>query len=159
IQRDLHDGAQQQFVSVALQLANARDLIGDRSAEAGRLVAAALGDLEEAIEALRRLAHGIHPPELTESGLGAALSTLAQRAPIPVNVSIKNARRMAPEVESAAYFIATEATTNAVRHAGPSHVEISVACARNELQVTVTDDGVGGASLGETTGLQGLRDR
>jgi PAS domain S-box-containing protein len=159
IQRDLHDGAQQQFVSVALQLANARDLVGEESTEAGRIVAAALADLETAIEELRRLAQGIHPAELSESGLAAALGTLAQRSPIPVKLSIKNAGRMAPEIESAAYFIATEATTNAVKHAGADHIEISVACIRNELRVTVTDDGAGGASLGETSGLQGLRDR
>jgi PAS domain S-box-containing protein len=159
IQRDLHDGAQQQFVSVALQLANARDLIADQSTEAGRLVATALADLENAIEELRRLAHGIHPAELSESGLEAALSTLAQRSPVPVTVSINNAGRMAPEIESAAYFIATEATTNAVKHARANHIGISVACARNELCVTVTDDGAGGASLRDTSGLQGLRDR
>jgi PAS domain S-box-containing protein len=159
IQRDLHDGAQQQFVSVALQLANARDVIADESTEAGRLIAAALADLEQAIEELRRLAHGIHPAELSESGLEAALGTLAQRSPVPVTLSVGNAARMAPEIESAAYFIATEATTNAVKHAGASHIEIAVACARDELCVTITDDGAGGASLGDATGLQGLRDR
>jgi PAS domain S-box-containing protein len=159
IQRDLHDGAQQQFVSVALQLSNARDLIGDQSTEAGRLVGAALADLESAIDELRRLAHGIHPAELSESGLEAALSTLAQRSPVPVNVSMSHAERMAPEIESAAYFIATEATTNAVKHASANHIEISVARAPTGLRVTVTDDGVGGTSLGDTAGLQGLRDR
>jgi PAS domain S-box-containing protein len=159
IQRDLHDGAQQQFVSVALQLANARDVIADESTEAGRLVAAALADLEHAIEELRRLAHGIHPAELSESGLEAALGTLARRSPVPVTLSVGNAARVAPEIESAAYFIATEATTNAVKHAGASHIEIAVACARDELCVTITDDGAGGASLGDATGLQGLSDR
>jgi PAS domain S-box-containing protein len=159
IQRDLHDGAQQQFISVALQLANARDLIGDQSAEAGGLVAAALADLENAIEQLRRLANGIHPAELSESGLEAALRTLAQRSPVPVDVSIDNAGRMPPEIESAAYFIATEATTNAIKHANANHIQISVARAPSELRVTVTDDGAGGASLGDTAGLQGLRDR
>src|SRR5262245_44043170 len=94
IQRDLHDGAQQQFVSVALQLENARGLIEDQPAEGGRLVAAALADLESAIDELRRLAHGIHPAELSESGLEAALSTLARRSPVPVNVSMNNAERM-----------------------------------------------------------------
>jgi PAS domain S-box-containing protein len=159
VQRDLHDGAQQQFVSVALQLANARDLVADESTEAGRLVAAALADLEAAIEELRRLAQGIHPAELSESGLAAALSSLAQRSAVPVDVTINNAGRMAPEIESAAYFIATEATTNAVKHASATHIEIEVARAGNELRVTVTDDGSGGASLDAATGLQGLRDR
>jgi len=159
IQRDLHDGAQQQFISVALQLANARDSIGDHTTEAGRLVGAALTDLEDAIEELRRLAHGIHPAELSESGLEAALSTLAQRSPVPVDLSINTPGRLAPEIESAAYFIVREATTNAVKHASANRIEVSVACAHNELRVEVTDDGVGGASVGLMTGLQGLRDR
>src|SRR5262245_45623954 len=108
IQRDLHDGAQQQFVSVALQLANARDTIEEASPEAGRLVAATLANLTEAIDELRRLAHGIHPAELSENGLPAALRALAERCPIPVSVSAEGSRRLAPEIESAAYFIANE---------------------------------------------------
>jgi len=159
IQRDLHDGAQQQFVSVALQLENARRLIEDQPAQAGILLAAAQSDLEDALEELRRLAHGIHPAELSERGLEAALRALALRTAVPVEVRIEKFGRPAPEIESAAYFIAAEATANAVKHATANRIDIEVTTARDELRVTVTDDGVGGASFRDGTGLQGLRDR
>jgi PAS domain S-box-containing protein len=159
IQRDLHDGAQQQFVSVALQLENARGLIEEQSPPVSRLVAAAQADLQDAIEELRRLAQGIHPPELSERGLEAALRTLAKRSAAPVNVTVERFGRLAPEIESAAYFITAEATANAVKHASANQIDIEVTSARDELRVSVTDDGVGGAALGEGTGLQGLRDR
>jgi PAS domain S-box-containing protein len=159
IQRDLHDGAQQQFVSVALQLENARGLIEEESPEASRLLATAQADLQDAIEELRRLAQGIHPAELSKSGLAAALRTLAKRSGASINVTVERFGRLAPEIESAAYFITAEATANAVKHASANQIEIDVAKARDELRVTVTDDGPGGASFGEGTGLQGLRDR
>jgi PAS domain S-box-containing protein len=159
IQRDLHDGAQQQFVSVALQLENARSLIELQSGQAGRVLAAAQGDLESAIDELRRLAQGIHPAELSERGLEAALCTLAQRSAVPVEVTVEKVGRLAPEIESAAYFIAAEATANALKHAAANAIQISVTSAREGLRVTVADDGAGGASLGDGTGLQGLCDR
>jgi PAS domain S-box-containing protein len=159
IQRDLHDGAQQQFVAVALQLENARGLIDDQPAQAGILLAAAQSDLEDALEELRRLAHGIHPAELSERGLEAALRALAQRTALPVDVTVGKFGRPAPEIESAAYFIAAEATANAVKHATANRIDIEVTSARDELRVTVTDDGAGGASFRDGTGLQGLRDR
>src|SRR5262249_43660623 len=114
IQRDLHDGAQQRFVSVALQLENARALIGADPTQAGSTLAAAQADLETALEELRRLAHGIHPAELSERGLEPALRALAQRTTVPVDVAAEKFGRPAPEIESAAYFIAAEATANAV---------------------------------------------
>jgi PAS domain S-box-containing protein len=159
IQRDLHDGAQQQFVSVALQLENARGLIEEQSPQASRLLAAAQADLQDAIEELRRLAQGIHPAELSKSGLAAALRTLAKRSAASINVTVERFGRLAPEIESAAYFITAEATANAVKHASANQIQIDVAKARDELRVTVTDDGPGGASFGDGTGLQGLRDR
>jgi PAS domain S-box-containing protein len=159
IQRDLHDGAQQQFVSIALQLEKARGLVEDQSTQAGGLIAAAQADLLDAIEELRRLAHGIHPAELSEHGLGAALRTLAQRSAVPVRVVVEKFGRVAPEIESAAYFIAAEATANAVKHASANHIEIGVTSAQEELRITVTDDGAGGASFRDGAGLQGLRDR
>ena len=159
IQRDLHDGAQQRFVSVALQLENARGLVDEQSPQASRLVAAAQADLQDAIEELRRLAQGIHPAELSERGLEAALRTLAKRSAAPINVTVERVGRLAPEIESAAYFITAEATANAVKHASANQIDIEVTSARDELRVTVTDDGAGGASFREGTGLQGLRDR
>ena len=159
IQRDLHDGAQQQFVSVALQLEKARSLIEAQSPQASRLLAAARAELQDAIDELRRLAQGIHPPELSERGLPAALRTLARRSPASINVTVEGSGRLAPEIESAAYFITAEATANAVKHASANRIDIEVASTRDEVRVTVTDDGAGGASFREGTGLQGLRDR
>jgi PAS domain S-box-containing protein len=159
IQRDLHDGAQQRFVSVALQLENARRLVEDEPAQAGLVLAAAQADLEDALEELRRLAQGIHPAELSERGLEAALRALAKRTTVPVEVRVERPGRPGPEIESAAYFIAAEATANAVKHATASHIEIEVTTTRDELRVTVRDDGVGGATFEQGTGLQGLRDR
>jgi len=159
IQRDLHDGAQQQFASVALQLENARGLVEGQSTEAGRLLAGAQADLEAAIEELRRLAHGIHPAELSDRGLEAALRSLAHGCAVPVEVTVERFGRLAPEIESAAYFIAAEATANAVKHAAANDIRIKVASTRDGLSLTVIDDGSGGAAFGNGTGLQGLRDR
>jgi PAS domain S-box-containing protein len=159
IQRDLHDGAQQQFASVALRLENARAVVEDGSPEAGRLLAAAQAELETAIEELRRLAQGIHPAELSERGLEPALRALAKRCAVPVEVTVERVGRLAPEIESAADFIAAEATANAVKHAAPSSIRIRVASARDGVSLSVVDDGAGGAAFGGGTGLQGLRDR
>ena len=159
IERDLHDGAQQQFVAVAMRLESARRLIEDAPADAARLVDAAHADLREAIAELQRLAHGIHPAELPKRGLTAALRTLARRSATPVEVKAADVGRLQPEIEATAYYIAAEATANAVKHASAGHVEIALARTSGALQLTVTDNGVGGAAFGGGTGLQGLRDR
>src|SRR5437867_3524535 len=106
IERDLHDGAQQQFVAVAMRLESAR-----------RLVDTAQADLREAIAELQRLAHGIHPAELPKRGLTAALRTLARRSATPVEVTADDVGRLHPEIEATAYYIAAEAAANAVKHA------------------------------------------
>jgi PAS domain S-box-containing protein len=157
IERDLHDGAQQQFVAVAMRLESARRLV--EPADAARLVEGARADLRDAIEELRRLAHGIHPAELSERGLVAALRTLARRLAMPVDLKVDDIGRLPPAIEAAAYFIAAEATANAVKHAHADHVEIALVRTRDAIRMTVTDDGVGGAIFGDGTGLQGLRDR
>jgi signal transduction histidine kinase len=157
IERDLHDGAQQQFVAVAMRLESARQLV--EPTDAARLVEATRTDLRDAIEELRRLAHGIHPAELSERGLVAALRTLARQSATPVDVKVDAVGRLSPEIETAAYFIAAEATANAVKHAHADHVEIALAHTPDALRVTVADDGVGGAVFGHGTGLEGLRDR
>jgi len=159
IERDLHDGAQQQFVAVAMRLESARRLIGTAPADAARLVATAHADLREAIAELQRLAHGIHPAELPKRGLTAALRTLARRSLTPVDVKAADVGRLHPEIEATAYYIAAEAITNAGKHASAGYVEIALARTSDVLQLTVTDDGVGGAAFGGGTGLQGLRDR
>jgi PAS domain S-box-containing protein len=159
IERDLHDGAQQQFVAVAMRLESARSLIETAPATAARLVDAAHADLLEAITELRRLAHGIHPAELSRRGLVAALRELARRSAIPVDVEFTDIGRLQPEIEATAYYIAAEATANAVKHGKAGHVNIALARTATALQLTITDDGTGGAAFGEGTGLQGLRDR
>jgi signal transduction histidine kinase len=159
IERDLHDGAQQQFVAVAMRLENARRLIQTDPADAARLVDAVHADLREAIAELRRLAHGIHPAELSRRGLIAALRTLARRAAIPVDLKAEDVGRLPPQIEATAYYIAAEATANAVKHANADHLQIVLVRTAGTLRLTITDDGAGGAAPARGTGLQGLRDR
>jgi PAS domain S-box-containing protein len=159
IERDLHDGAQQHFVAVAMRLDNARRLIDTAPGDAARLVGAAHADLLEAIAELRRLAHGIHPAELSRRGLLVALRTLARRSAIPVDVEAEDIGRLLPEIEATAYYIAAEAAANAIKHANAGRVTITLARMPGGLQLTITDDGTGGAAFGEGSGLQGIRDR
>ena len=159
IERDLHDGTQQHFVAVAMRLDNARRLIQTAPSDALRLVDAAHADLLEAIAELRRLAHGIHPAELSRRGLLAALRTLARRSAIPVDVKAEDIGWLLPEIEATAYYIAAEATANAIKHANAEHLTIRLARTPGGLQLTITDDGTGGATFGQGTGLQGIRDR
>ena len=159
IERDLHDGAQQQFVAVSMRLENARRLLAAAPDEAARLLQTAHADLREAIAELQRLAHGIHPAELSERGLIPALRTLARRAATPVGVRATDIGRLPPAIETTAYYIAAEATANAVKHARAHQVEIMLARTPQALQLTITDDGAGGATISGGTGLQGLHDR
>jgi PAS domain S-box-containing protein len=159
IERDLHDGAQQQFVAVAMRLESARRLLPAAPDDAALLLRAAHADLREAIAELQRLAHGIHPAELPERGLIPALRTLARRAATPVDVKAADVGRLPPAVETTAYYIAAEATANAVKHARAHQVEITLARTPQALQLTITDDGIGGAAVSGGTGLRGLHDR
>lgn len=159
IERDLHDGAQQQFVAAAMRLDNARRLIQTDPSGATRLVDAAYADLLEAITELRQLAHGIHPAELSRSGLTAALRALARRTSIPVELNAEAVGRLPAPIEAAAYYIAAEATANVIKHAHADHLQITLVCGPGTLRLTVTDDGAGGATVAIGTGLQGLHDR
>jgi signal transduction histidine kinase len=159
IERDLHDGAQQQLVSLALNLRAAQatlppELTAPR-AELSRVVAGLTTVLDE----LREIARGIHPAILSEGGLGPALKTLARRSPIPVALDVQVAGRPPESVEVAAYYVVSETLTNAAKHAQASTVHASVAEADGSLVVSVRDDGVGGADPARGTGLVGLRDR
>ena len=159
IERDLHDGAQQQFVAAAMRLDNARRLIQTDPSGATRLVDAAYADLLEAITELRQLAHGIHPAELSRGGLTAALRALARRTSIPVELNTAAVGRLPAPIEAAAYYIAAEATANVIKHARADHLQITLVCSPGTLRLTVTDDGAGGATVASGTGLQGLHDR
>ena len=157
IERDLHDGAQQRLVSIGLALRHAQHQLGADADEAKATLDEAVVEISAAIEDLRELAHGLRPAML-QAGLGPALRDLANRSPVPVEVSATT-DRFAPDVEAAAYFIASEALTNAVKHARADQVLLQVARQNSTLVVSVADDGVGGAAVGRGSGLTGLSDR
>jgi signal transduction histidine kinase len=156
IERNLHDGAQQRLValSVALGLAGTR---GD--AAASDVLSRAQDELEEAIAELRDLARGIHPTLLRDEGLEAAVDALARRTPLPVTVEGSVGDRLPEAVELAAYFLVSEALTNVVKHASASKAQVRLERKGGTLQVSVADDGAGGARATANSGLAGLRDR
>jgi signal transduction histidine kinase len=159
VERDLHDGAQQRLVALALELQMVRSRMeSDPGAAAGMLEDAA-GELAAATQELRELARGIHPALLSDRGLVAALDALAQRAPLPVTVEAEHGERPNEAVEAAAYFVVSEALTNVSRHAGARSAEVRVARRDGWLDVEVRDDGAGGADVGAGSGLRGLGDR
>jgi signal transduction histidine kinase len=155
IERDLHDGAQQRLVALAMRLEQART----QSSGTADLIDATTAELQAAITEVRSLARGLHPTILTEAGLGAAVEALVERTPVPVRVDV-SAERFPPQVEVAAYYVIAEALTNIVRYAHASEARVAV---RREdggrLLVEVTDDGQGGADASAGTGLRGLSDR
>jgi signal transduction histidine kinase len=156
LERDLHDGAQQRLVALSLKLALAQ--IGAEPAAAAAL-AGAQHDLESALAELREFARGVHPSILREDGLDAAVQTLARHAPIPVSVSAGTEGRLPDRVELAAYFFVSEALTNIAKHARASSASVSTLAHDGALTVIVADDGVGGATFGNGSGLAGLVDR
>jgi signal transduction histidine kinase len=159
LERNLHDGAQQRLVSVALGL----NMVGaklDKDPENARaLLSAAQTELARGLEDLRELARGIHPAVLTERGLGPALDSLVARAPFPVDVTTVPEERLAPAVEAAAYYVVAEAITNIAKYAHASHATVTVGRANGAATVTVADDGVGGADPASGSGLRGLAAR
>jgi signal transduction histidine kinase len=159
IERDLHDGAQQQLVALALSLRLARSRVERDPKEATRLLDAASRDLEAAMRALRELARGIHPAVLSDHGLAAALEALAHRFPFPIEIAAVPDERLPDAVEVAAYFVVAESITNVARYAQASHATITVEREDATLVVEVADDGIGGADADAGTGLRGLADR
>ena len=156
IERDLHDGAQQRLVSIGLALRHAQHELGEDAAARATLDAA-IAELADAIRELRELARGLRPAQL-DAGLGPALQELASRASLPVEVRA-TAERFPRPVEAAAYFIACEGLTNAAKHAHATNVVLSAERRNGSLLVSVADDGVGGATPSEGSGLSGLYDR
>jgi signal transduction histidine kinase len=159
LERDLHDGAQQSLVSVALTLRLATGQLAKTAPDAVPPIEQASEQLATAIDELRELARGIHPAILTEGGLGAAVNSLAERSPVPVTVENQLAGRPPSAIEATAYFVVAEALTNAVKHAQASLVTVSLEVSGDVLTVTVADDGRGGVDLSAGTGLRGLTDR
>jgi signal transduction histidine kinase len=159
IERDIHDGAQQRLVALALELRSAQRRLGeDLDPELEGLLASAADELQIAVEELRELAHGIHPGVLVQGGLAAALESLAGRSPIPVSVDATQ-ERFPPDVEGTAYFVASEGLANVVKHAGATKASIRATHAGELLVVEISDDGVGGAATQNGSGLRGLADR
>lgn len=160
IERDLHDGAQQRLVSLMLALRLAeRQVSGLEDAELSGFVERAGVDAKGALEELRELARTLHPPVLSEEGLGAALELLAERSPVPVGIARVPERRLPGQVELCAYHVCREALANVVRHAGASAVTVSISAPDGVLEMLVADDGVGGANPNAGGGLRGLQDR
>jgi signal transduction histidine kinase len=159
IERDLHDGAQQRLVALAMDLGHARQRL-ENDPEGGRaLVAEAHEEAKAALREIRDLVRGIHPVILEDRGLDAALSAVVARVPVPVTLQVEVAERPSAAVESAAYFFVTEALTNVARHARATEAHVAIVGASDRLIVEVRDDGVGGADAERGTGLAGLRTR
>src|SRR5215208_1267164 len=159
LERDLHDGAQQEFVSAAISLKLAREKWSRAPHEALALMDAALEQLQAGLRDLRELAAGIHPSVLSDRGLDAAARALAARSAVPVEVGAVPSQRLPAAVEATAYFVVAEALTNAAKHARCRHAEVNIRVEDGWAVVEVRDDGVGGADAARGSGLRGLADR
>jgi signal transduction histidine kinase len=158
IERDLHDGAQQRLVALALQLRSAQRQLESADPEVDRLLTATVGELQVAVEELRELARGVHPAILTEEGLAAALESLTSRMPLPIALDVSEGR-LPPQVEATAYFVVCEALANVVKHARASQATVGARHRNGVLVIEVEDDGIGGAHPNDGSGLRGLADR
>ena len=156
LERNLHDGAQQRLVALALMLRVAE---AKTDGEAKDLLKSASAELTDALAELRELARGIHPSILTDRGLVPALEMLASRCDLPVGLDVEVDIRLTKPVEAAAYYIVAEALTNATKHAAASEARVQLSCENGALLVSVADDGVGGADVLAGSGVRGLADR
>ena len=159
IERDLHDGAQQRLVSLALSLRGAASAVPPNLHEVQAELAGVRSGLDGVLEDLREISRGIHPAILSEGGLGPALRTLARRSSVPVVLAVDAEQRLPERIEVAAYYVVSEALTNAAKHASASAVHVDVAMNGDDLRHAIRDDGVGGADPARGSGLIGLKDR
>jgi signal transduction histidine kinase len=162
LERDLHDGAQQRLVSLSLALRLLRgrlDAAGGSNEESIAAADDAATQLKVAIAELRELARGIHPAILTEAGLAAAITALAERSPVPTAVRALPERRLSSAVEATAYFVVAEALTNVVKYAAATRASVAATLTGSVLRIEIEDDGIGGADAAEGTGIRGLEDR
>jgi signal transduction histidine kinase len=159
IERDLHDGAQQQLVSLAMNLGRAKAKFDSDPEGARELVTQAHQEAKDSITELRNVVRGVHPAVLTDRGLDAALSALAARSPVPVRLDVDVRQRPSPTVEAVAYFVVSESLTNIARHSGATRADVHIERDGERLLVSVSDDGHGGATESPGGGLAGLRDR
>jgi signal transduction histidine kinase len=159
IERDLHDGAQQQLVSLALELRAAQASVPKEMSQHQDELSHIAEGLTTALDGLREIALGLHPAILAEGGLAPALKTLAHRSPIPVELEVRTVGRLPESIEVAAYYVVSETLTNAAKHSRASQVQVEVEVRDRALCIAVGDDGVGGADAGRGSGLLGLKDR
>jgi signal transduction histidine kinase len=159
IERDLHDGTQQQLVSIGLDLQSLKLSLPVELAWAHAELDRIRGSLDSAVDEVREISRGLHPAILSQAGLGAALRTLARRSAVPATVDARLDAALPESVEIALYFVVAEALANAAKHAGATTVEIAVATAGERLTATIRDDGRGGAAVASGSGLAGIADR
>jgi signal transduction histidine kinase len=159
LERDLHDGAQSRLVALALLLRAARTRAGDGDPALAELLERSQEELQTSLAELRELARGIHPAVLTDRGLEPALEALTTRVPVPVTLEVASADRLPAPVESAAYFVVSEALANVAKYAQATQATVAVRRVNGGLTVEVSDDGVGGADATGGSGLRGLADR
>jgi len=159
IERDLHDGAQQRLVSLALELRLAQESVPAERGELRAAIGQVAGGLTGVLDELREISRGIHPAILSEGGLGPAMRTLARRSAVPVELTVGTDSRYPASAEVAAYYVVSEALTNTTKHADASRAEVVVKERDSTLYLSVSDDGIGGAQARQGSGLAGLRDR
>jgi signal transduction histidine kinase len=159
IERDLHDGTQQRLVALALHLQRVRADVPEEERETHAALEQVERELRSVIDEVQELSRGVHPAQLAEGGLRPALRALARRSPIPVDVSVDVPQRPPASVETAVYYVASEALANAIKHSQATSLLVTVALDSGAIRATVADDGVGGAELGAGSGLTGLSDR
>jgi signal transduction histidine kinase len=163
IERNLHDGTQQRLIALGLDLQRARGGIAEEQRDTHSALVRVERDLEAILGDLRELSHGLHPPLLSRLGLGPSLRALARRSPIPVHLDIHVPERPAASIETAVYYVVSEAVTNAIKHSQASEILVTVSVDGPEtvesLRATIIDDGLGGADPSDGSGLTGLLDR
>lgn len=159
LERNLHDGAQQQLVSVSLALRLVERMFDSNPSTARVVLHEASNELADAMQELRELAHGLHPGLLNQLGLGPALDALSARSPFPVEITDVPEDRLPGPVEAAIYYVVSESLTNAAKHAAAASATVSALCGGDTVTVEIADDGTGGASLDAGSGLRGLVDR
>ncbi len=159
IERDLHDGVQQRLVSLALELRSAQEMIPPELPELHAQLSRVVDGLAGALEELQEISRGIHPAILVQGGLAAALKTLARRSAVPVELAVRTTMRLPEPVEVALYYVVSEALTNTAKHAHASEVHVAVEARDSVLELSIRDDGCGGADPTRGSGLIGLTDR
>ncbi|MFC4585409.1 sensor histidine kinase [Sphaerisporangium corydalis] len=159
IERDLHDGAQQRLVSLAMNLGMARASLSGPPSPLQEVIVRSHEEAKQALKELRDLVRGLHPAVLTDEGLDAALSGLATRSPLPVRLRVEVPGRVSPTIEAVAFFVVSEALANVAKHSGASGAEVLAWREGDVLRLEVVDDGLGGAEPGGGTGLRGLAQR